>query len=254
MKVSEERIGSVRALRVRNDDCSRGTVLHLHGGGYRMGSPDIYVGFASEIAARCSVQVVLPTYRLAPEHPYPAGLADALTALEALSDNERASLVLSGDSAGGGLAAALTGLALSRDIRPRGTMLFARWVDLTVSAASYAENAAHDPLFSPQAAREAAEQYLQGAPSDDPLVSPIVAEIACFPPTLISVGAHEVLRDDALGYAAALRRAGAAVELICTPHMEHVAVTRDPALHGAGETFAAIVRFLGEVLQARAQP
>jgi monoterpene epsilon-lactone hydrolase len=248
LKVAEERIAGVRVLRISLGNAPRGTVVHLHGGGFRLGAPETYVGFASHLAAHAGVEVIAPAYRLAPENPYPAGLSDALAVVEALSDAERGRLVLSGDSAGGGLATSLTRLVLSRGITPKGLMVYAPWVDMTVSRPSYEENTPHDTLFSLAAAQQGSEQYLQGHSRTDPLVSPVFGDVSDFPPTLISVGAHEVLRDDALALAEALQTSRRDVVLINTPHMEHVAPTRDPNLTGAAESIEATVKFLGRVL------
>jgi acetyl esterase/lipase len=248
LKVAEERIAGIRALRISLGDAPRGTVIHLHGGGFRLGAPETYVGFGSYLAANAGVEVIAPAYRLAPENPFPAGLSDALAVVDALTEAERGRLVLSGDSAGGGLATSLTRLLLSRGIRPRGLMVYAPWVDLTVTRPSYAENTPHDPLFSLAAAQQGSEQYLQGHSPTDPLASPVFGDVSDFPPTLISVGAHEVLRDDSLALADALKTNGREVELVNTPHMEHVAPTRDPNLPGAAESIAATIKFLGRVL------
>jgi acetyl esterase/lipase len=247
LQVDEERLGGVRAVRVALAGTPKATVLHFHGGGFRMGAAEMSVGFGSMLAARTGAELVAPDYRLAPENPYPCGLADALAVLEALSPAEKARLVISGDSAGGGLAASLTLLALSRGMLPLGVMLFSPWLDLTVSSPCYAENTASDPLFSLASAQAASALYLQGHPPTDPLASPLFGDVSGFPPTLISVSEHEVLRDDSLSYAAALVKAGRDVTLVATPHMEHTAVTRDPALVGAAEGLEAVFAFLTRI-------
>jgi len=252
LKVEEARFGGVRCLRISLGARPRATVLHLHGGGFRMGAPEATVGFGSLLAARTGVQIIAPAYRLAPEHPYPAGLSDALAALEGLGAEELSRLVIAGDSAGGGLAAGLMRLALSRGIRPLGLMLYSPWIDLTVTAASYQDNAESEKLFPRDSAVTASALYLQGWPASDPLASPLFGDVAGFPPTLISVSEHEVLRDDAVSYAAALQAAGCDVTLVRTPDMEHTAPTRDPALLGAAEGAAAAVAFLERILPARA--
>jgi monoterpene epsilon-lactone hydrolase len=251
VEVSEARLGGVRALRIRPAGPPRATVLHLHGGGFRLGAPENSVGFGSTLAGRTGVQVIAPAYRLAPENPYPAGLADALATLLALSEAERSRVILSGDSAGGGLAASLTRLALSRGIKPLGLMLFAPWLDMTVTSPSYEENATRDQLFSRDSAITASGLYLQGHSPTDPLASPLHGSVADYPSTLVIVSEHEVLRDDSVKYAGALNAAGRPVTLIRTPDMEHVAVTRDPTLTGAVEGMEATIAFLEQVLPRR---
>ena len=246
--IAEEVVGGVRCLRLRPAGKRRATLIYLHGGGFRLCTPENYVGFVSHVAAAAAVEVIAPDYRLAPENPFPAGLSDALAVFEALPNPDRSRLVLAGDSAGGGLTAGLARLVLSRGVCPLGILLYSAWLDLTVTAPSFDENAAHDPLFSRASASEAAEQYLQGQSPHEPLASPLFGDVSDFPPTLISVGMHEVLRDDSLVYGEALKAAGRQVELICTPHMQHVAPTRDPNLPGAAESMAATLAFLSRIL------
>lgn len=249
----ETTLGGRRTLRFIPEGLPRGHVLHLHGGGYRLGCPEIEGPFAERIAAACGVEVVCPEYRLAPEHPFPAGFNDAWAALAALRDEiGDAPLIVSGDSAGGGLAAAVA-LRAAKAGAPRvdGVMLMSAWLDLTVSADAFARNAASDPMFSRQSAQAAAGLYLQGADPLHPLASPVLAPLAGFPPTLISVGTGEVLADDAIAFHDRLRAAGAACELAAINGMDHVAVTRGADLPGSAETFARIAAFVDRLMTIR---
>lgn len=243
----EESIAGVRCLRFAPADAVRGRVVHAHGGGFRMGSPEATEPYAARLAQACGVEVVCPAYRLAPEHPFPAGLNDVLVVTRALAA-ERGPLILAGDSAGGNLATAAA-LALAREgIVLAGLVLHSPWLDLTVSRASYAQNAASDPLFSRAAARDAAQLYLQDHPADDPFASPALGDVGGLPATFLSVGTGEVLRDDALAMDAALRSAGAAVDLVTIAGMEHTAVVRGPDLVGAEQVFDATRAFLDRLL------
>ena len=244
----EIRIGGVRALRFRPRRASRGTILHIHGGAFRIGCPETVAVFAAALSERCGVTLICPAYRLAPEHPFPAGIADARGVMTALIEEANAPLILSGDSAGGGIAAALAVLGAADAIPPAGLILLSAWLDLRVASKSYASNAAQDPLFSEMAAREAADLYLQGHSAAHPLASPLTASPADFPPTLINVGAGEVLLDDSVRLDAALRATGVPVQLQIVPGMDHVAVTRDAAAPGAAETFAAVAAFVDGIL------
>jgi len=242
----ETQLAERRVLRFRPDIAPKGYVLHFHGGGYRLGGPEWEGPFAAALAARCDVEVIVPQYRLAPEHPFPGGLTDAHACLAALREEiGDAQLVVSGDSAGAGLASAL-GVFTSLNDAPRidGLVLLSPFLDLTINAASYAENASTDPLFSKTSATDAAELYLQGFDPCHPLVSALHAPITTYPPTLISVGTGEVLRDDSLLFHDKLQAIGAESELCPIDGMEHVAVVRDIELTGAKETFEAIAAFV----------
>ncbi|MCB2073379.1 MAG: alpha/beta hydrolase [Novosphingobium sp.] len=238
-----------RTLRFSPESEARGWMLQLHGGGFRIGRPEFEGPFAEALAARCGIEVVVPQYRLAPEGPFPAGLNDALSALTALrAQIGDAPLVVGGDSAGGGLAAAL-GVLSAQGMAPRidALVLLSPWLDLTVSAPAYAENA-DDPMFSKEQADIAAELYLQGFDPTHPLASPLLAPVASLPPTLISVGTGEVLRDDSLRFHDKLLAAGVRSELSAIDGMEHVAVVRSMELTGAAETFEAVAAFVESVL------
>lgn len=237
------RLGGIRALRFAPASPSRGVVLHIHGGAFRIGSPETIAPFAAALAARCGVTVVCPAYRLAPEHPFPAGLLDGWNALQAVLGSVP-SLVVSGDSAGGGIAAGLTQLATAQGAAIAGLALLSPWLDLRADSPSFLSNASSDPLFSLAAAREAAELYLQGLAADDPLASPLQGNVDRFPPIHISVGTGEVLRDDAERFHEKSQAAGVRSELFCIAQMEHVAATRDPSLTGSAEAFEHLARFV----------
>ncbi len=242
----ETALAGRRTLRFQPESAPRGTVMALHGGGFRIGRPEFESLLAEALVARCGVEVVVPQYRLAPEHPFPAGLIDAVASFDALrAEPGTVPLVVLGDSAGGGLAASL---ALLRGPAIDALVVLSPWLDLRVNAPAYADNAASDPMFSQESADVAAELYLQGFDPTHPLVSPLLADIAAFPSTLISVGSGEVLRDDALRFHAKLLAAGVESRLSAIAGMEHVAVVRGLALTGAAETFEDIVRFIDSAI------
>jgi acetyl esterase/lipase len=157
-------------------------------------------------------------------------------------------MILSGDSAGGGIAAGLAALAAQDNVRLTGLALLSPWLDLTVSSASYMENSGSDPLFSAESAYEAAALYLQGVSPFDRLASPLFGSVEGFPPTLINVGAGEVLKDDAQRLYTKLKSAGIMVQLDRVEGMEHVAVTRDRSLAGAEQTFDTLSIFVDRLL------
>jgi acetyl esterase/lipase len=207
--------------------------------------------FAAALAQRCDVEVICPAYRLAPEFPFPSGLADAQSVLLGLGSENKVPLIISGDSAGGGLAASLAALAVAERRRVAGLVLLSPWLDLTVTSRSFEVNAATDPLFSRAAAEEAAALYLQGISARDPLASPLFAPVSGFPPTFISIGEEEVLADDGRSFSQLLRSAGVKVTFCPIAAMEHVAVTRNLELPGARETFTAVVRFIESLGEQR---
>ena len=131
-----------------------------------------------------------------------------------------------------------------------GLILLSPWLDLTVSAPSYAANAATDQMFSKQSADIAAELYLQGFDPGHPLASPLLADLATYPPTFISVGTGEALRDDSLRFHQKLVALGTQVELSAIDDMVHVAVVLGPDQIGAAETFEAVAAFVDGVIGA----
>lgn len=234
-------IGGVRCLVVGPDTADHsagGTLLYFHGGGYRMGSPSAWLGYARRLADAAGLRIVLPFYRLAPEHPFPAALHDAVAVYRAL--REEGPVLAGGDSAGGGLAAALC-LAAARAEQPvAGAILISPMLDMMARDRTYDDNAARDALFSRAAVRDAAALYLQGHAVDDPLVSPLCADPAMFPPMLLLVGGGEVLLGEALAFARALALADRPVTLHVAGGMGHVWPMMAPATPEAAEAFAAI--------------
>lgn len=245
-------LGRRRALRLGSGSSPRGRVFHLHGGGFRNGIPEMEAPYANRLVGTCQVEVVLPEYGLASEQPFPAGLNDAWAALRAYAAaSPDAPLILSGQSAGGGIAASLAVLAADSGLLLAGLVLIAPWLDLTVTAPSFAGNAATDPLFSLESARIAADLYLQGFDPRHPLASPLFAPVEGLPPTFIAVGTGEVLHDDSIGFHDRLGQAGISSELLAIDGMEHVAVTRSMDLPGSAETFARIASFVDAILARR---
>lgn len=238
--------GTNRILRF-GDPGAETLVVHFHGGGYRQGQPEMSARYAASLANAASVEVWCPAYRLAPEHPFPAAILDAAAVLSHVAERRPRYLVLAGDSAGGGLAAALAQICATQAIGLSGLILHSPWLDLRVASASYAANADSDPLFSKHAASSAAAAYLQGHAPTDPLASPVLADPALFPPSLLSVGSGEVLLDDARTFHEQLRDAGREVRLCQIDAMEHVAVTRGLDNVGASLIFEETVRFLARL-------
>lgn len=200
------------------------TVLYLHGGGYVSGSPRTHRPLAGEIAHAAGARLLLPDYRLAPEHPFPAALEDAWVAYWWLLKQgvEPDRIVVAGDSAGGGLALAL--LVALRDAGmplPAGLVCLSPWVDLTAHGASVLANDGRDYLNA-AAIRATAALYLNGRDPHEPLASPLFADLRGLPPMLIQAGTAELLLDDSKRLARRAAGAGVPVELELWENMVHV--------------------------------
>jgi epsilon-lactone hydrolase len=200
-------------------------LLYLHGGGYVIGSPRSHRHLAAAIGASAQTGVLLPDYRLAPEHPFPAAIEDAVVAYRWLLERAVAPdrIVIAGDSAGGGLTVA-TMLAL-RDLGlplPAAGVCISPWVDLTCAGDSYTTRADVDPIVTRRGVSAMAQAYLGGKDPATPLASPLFADPIGLPPLLIQVGDAEVLLDDSVQLAERARKAGVEARLDVWPDMIHV--------------------------------
>lgn len=199
-------------------------LLWFHGGAYCLGSHRTHASFVAALAARAGVGMVLPDYRLAPEHPFPAAPQDALAAWGALRAEGIAasSILLGGDSAGGGLAFVLLAALLAAGERPAGLLAFSPWTDLTLSGASLSANAESDSLLPAERLAEVRDLYLAGADPTDPRASPQFAHFHGAPPVLVQAGRDEILADDARRIVARLQAEGAEAMLELVPAVPHV--------------------------------
>jgi len=225
-------------------------VLWFHGGGFRIASSLAYRSFGSHLASVFNARIVLPDYRLAPEHPFPAAVNDCFAVWESLlADGEDvARIVIAGDSAGGALAGATTVQAIEDGVLPAGVMLVSPWVDLTVSSSSYDSRAELDSMFSRDAANEAAPAYLGSTDPRHPLASPLFADWTGSPPVQILVGDHEVLLDDSLALANSLVSAGVDATLSVYPEMPHIFPFNYPAFPEAVDGVLEMKSFINRVI------
>jgi len=199
-------------------------ILYLHGGAYIAMSARTHRSVTSRLACWSDARLFALDYRLAPEHPFPAALDDALAAWRALvaSGMAPSRIVVAGDSAGGGLALAL--LVELRDAgqeMPAAGVLLSPWTDLAVTGKSIVTNDAADPLFFGRWVAPIARHYLGDTPATDPLVSPVYADLTGLPPLLIQVGDTEVLLDDSRRVAENATRAGVTAMLRIWPGVPH---------------------------------
>lgn len=200
-------------------------ILYCHGGGYSTGSRLYARTLTGKLAMSTSMDVLSFDYRLAPEHPYPAALEDAMKVwdyLMLLGYGAR-DVILAGDSAGGNLALALT-LKLRKEKRllPRGLVLMSPWTDLTSSGQSHKTKAQIDPVLNAAYLAEMIHNYAAQEDLTNPLISPLFGEYEGFPPTYIQVGENEVLQDDAKMLYQKLLKANVSVRLDIFPGMWHV--------------------------------
>jgi epsilon-lactone hydrolase len=195
--LAESTLGGVPALDVRVAGADGdGVILYLHGGGYVIGSARTGANLAAQLARRSGVPAVSLEYRLAPEHPFPAGVHDGLAAYRELAGEN---VVIVGDSAGGGLALAVLLAARAEGLpQPAGTVLFSPWTDLTLTGPSIDARGDYDPLFARANMVETADLYLGGADPHNELASPVFADLKGLSPLLVQVGSAEVLLDDSL--------------------------------------------------------
>ncbi|MFN4163457.1 MAG: alpha/beta hydrolase [Ferrovibrio sp.] len=191
-------------------------LLYLHGGGYICGAPRTHRAITARLAKRLGVAVFSLDYRLAPEHPFPAALEDALRAWRwLLAEGYRPDRIwLAGDSAGGGLALALMLACKQQGLPlPAAAALFSPWTDLAGSGKAMQENLERCAWFMPAQIHFAAELYAGKTPRTDPLVSPIHGDLTGLPPLILHVSDSELLRDDTLRLAELARSGGVAVDL-----------------------------------------
>lgn len=224
------------------------TILYLHGGGYCTGSPLTHRAITGHLALACRAQVFVADYRLAPEHPHPAALDDAVAACRGLLEEGVAlgNIVIAGDSAGGGLSVA-TALRL-RELglpRPRALVLFSPWVDLTLSHLGPLPPG--EVMLTLPWVRECAAAYLAGHDPCGPLVSPVGADLRGLPATLIQAGTDELLRPDARRLYQRLCEAGGTVRLEEYEARWHVFQASAGVLADADRALESVARFLREV-------
>lgn len=228
------------------------TILYFHGGAYAMGSARAGAGLLAGMTARTGIHGVSVEYRLAPEHPYPAGLDDAVAAYEGVLEEVPAErLIVAGESAGGGLAlAALMAIRDRGRPAPAGAVLFSPWVDLTLSGRSISMNAERDAALTATALRVRADDYARPSDQATPGASPLFGDFSGLPPLLVQVGGNEILLDDAVGTASAAARADVPVTLEVTPHMPHVFQGFADDLAEGAEALDRAAAFVAQSLRA----
>ena len=226
---------------------SNATIFYLHGGAYSMGSPQTHIGITGLLSELSQIRVLSVDYRLAPENPYPAAIEDAVNAYRWLLQQgvPAGSIVIGGDSAGGGLTfATLLKLKENGDPLPAAAFAMSPWVDLDHSGETMETKADVDPMFTKSSMVHMAKLYAQNADLRSSLVSPLYGDLSGLPPVLIHVGTSEMLHSDAQRMADALKKAGVDCTLKEWEDLFHVfqSAVYIPEARIANEEIAAFIK------------
>ena len=227
----------------------RKVILYCHGGGYTSGTLGYSRILGSKVSLVTGMQVMSFEYRLAPEHPYPAAVEDALQAWDHLMylGYGARDVVVAGDSAGGNLALVLTHKLKQAGRRlPRALLLFSPWTDMTASGNSYQERADIDPVLTLNYIHATRDAYARGEDFTDPCLSPLFADLTGFPPTLIQAGTNELLLSDAVRLRNRMLKASVPCRLEVWDKMWHVFQTFP--MRKANEAMEHAARFLMDML------
>jgi epsilon-lactone hydrolase len=255
--VTAATLGGVPTAEITIDGVeSRRVVLYFHGGVYVLGDAFQAAGLASQIGRLTGAKVISVDYRLAPEHPYPAAVDDALAAYEALLDNGTApsDIAFAGESAGGGLAIATLVNARDHGLpMPAAAYAMSPYADLTLAGATLQAKREVDVLMSEAALRARVTDYTSGQDAALGLISPIFADLSGLPPLIIQAGTHEVLLDDAVRLTRQAATADVEVTLDITPRVPHVFQSFYPILDEAAAALDRAAQLLSAHLAAGAE-
>ena len=224
-------------------------LLYFHGGGYVIGSVNTHRGLVSGFSGASGITGLSVDYRLAPEHPFPAAVEDAVAVYHALLEQGRdpAKIAIGGDSAGGGLSLALLLAARERGLpQPACAALLSPWSDLRIVAKAYDSRKESDPMVRKDGISAMAAHYLGETDPSNPLASPILADLSGLAPMIIHVGDREVLLDDSVDLAARAQEAGVDVTLKVWPDMIHVFQAFYPMVEEARQSIAEMGAFIAE--------
>jgi acetyl esterase/lipase len=246
--VTAATLGGVPTAEITVDGIEpRNAVLYFHGGVYVIGDAFLAAELASQVGRRTRAKVISVDYRLAPEHPYPAAVDDALAAYEALLHNGTApsDIAFAGESAGGGLAIATLVNAREHGLPlPAAAFVMSPYADLTLAGATMKTKGEVDPLLSRELLQPRVTDYASGQDAALGLISPIFADLSGLPPLIIQAGTHEVLLDDALRLAQRAATADVEVTLEITPGVPHVFQAYHAILDEAAAALDRAGRFL----------
>ncbi|TSE02906.1 alpha/beta hydrolase [Mesorhizobium intechi] len=253
VRIEPATVGGIAGFWLRLPNPRSGArILYLHGGGYVLGSAEALTNFAGQIATRVGADAFVPDYRLAPEHPFPAAIDDAVAAYRGLITEGAERIVVVGDSAGGGLTLSLLSI-LAADktkgkVQPVGAAVMSPWTDLALTGDSLETRAEADPIFTRGVLQAFADLYLQGQDATNSKASPLYAQLRDLPPIRIDVGDDELLLADSIRYADRARAAGVDVTLSIWEGMPHVFQSSLGRFRAAEQSVDAIGAFLRQRL------
>jgi epsilon-lactone hydrolase len=241
-------LGGVPTAEVTVDGVEpRHVVLYFHGGVYALGDAASAAGLAAQVGRRTRAKVISVDYRLAPEHPYPGAVNDALAAYEALlrGGTAPANIAFAGESAGGGLAIATLVNARDHGLPlPAAAFVMSPYADLTLAGTTMETKREADPLLSRESLAARVPDYTSGQNPALGLISPVFADLSGLPPLIIQAGTHEVLLDDAVRLARQAATADVEVILDITPQVPHVFQAYYPILDEAAAALDRAGQFL----------
>lgn len=227
---------------------SEKVILHIHGGAFFLGGPNTHKGLGSQLAGQTGATVYMLDYPLSPEFVYPSAVNAVKSAYMALMQQgyDAKNIIMSGDSCGGNLAlAAVLSLRDEKIILPSCLILMSPFLDLTLSGESMQMNKKLDAMLSKELLQQGSRYYVgENYSLDNPLVSPLFAELSGLPPTLVQVGSKEILLDDANRFKALAEAANNSVELSIYPGMWHVFQMFSPWVDMAEQSILDIRNFI----------
>ncbi len=226
-RVEETILAGRPALRLEaHSSAHPGTILYFHGGSFALGSPRTALGLTASLVTKTGMRAISLDYRLAPEHPFPAGIEDCVAAYRELLNSgvDSESIAFAGDSAGGGLSVTTTLAAKAAGLPvPGAVVTFSAGLDHSRSGATMETKVGLDPFFTREGMNHTGEMYLAGQNPNQELISPAVyADMTGFPPLLLQVGTNELLLDDSVRLAERARNADVDVILDVTANVPHV--------------------------------
>ena len=222
-------------------------MLYFHGGAYALGSVETHKTLIARIARKAGIYALAIDYRLAPEHPFPAAVDDAISAYKWLLEKKYLpkNIIFAGDSAGGGLTlASILKLKAEKMPLPAAAVCISPWTDLLATGENVQEKAKVDPMLTPKLVHRFADIYTNGADKKNPFVSPLYGDYTDFPPLFIQVGTAEILLDDAKRLATKARTAGVDVELEIWDEMPHVFQAAYPYIPEAKKAIYSIAEYI----------